>query len=104
VFIKVTTVILLAIATGMMLLTLRQRRVDAMYEMAAMHRQMRIARESVWDYHTRIGEDMAPARLEAALKDADIRVESLTPMPESTGHRSTTAGSSMQSSRSPRGH
>lgn len=103
-FIKVTTVILLAIATGMMLLTLRQRRVDAMYEMAAMHRQMHTARESVWDYHTRIGEDMAPARLEAALNDADVRVESLTPLPEPAGQRPTAANSSAQTSRSPRGH
>jgi hypothetical protein len=84
VFIKVFTVIVLAIAMGMTLLVLRQRRVDAMYEMAAMHRQMTQARQSVWDYQTRIGEHMAPSRLETALDSAEVVVESIIPSPEPT--------------------
>ena len=83
-FAKMFAVILSVVLLGMVLLNLRQQRLDAMHDMASLHQRVNQLRTAMWDSQTRIAEQMQPTRLRQAIQRAGLELEPLGPI--STPH------------------
>ena len=78
-FPRIITLIVLATLLGVALLHLRQKRIDAMHDMAQLHRQMDRSRKEQWDLQSRIADRLSPDELRAAFDRAGLKLEPITP-------------------------
>jgi len=81
---KLLFVILCAAVIAIGLLIMRQQRIEAMHEMAMIHRQINRDRQSLWEWQARIAGATTPRRLSEAIARAGIRLEPMTPGTTST--------------------
>ena len=76
-FIKSATLIIAITATGAGLLQLRHERVQIMYDMATMHRQIDRMRHSMWDSQAKMAQHLQSNRLETAIDRKKLELEPL---------------------------
>jgi cell division protein FtsL len=74
-WLKAAACVLIAAATAMSLLALRQRRIDQMHQMATYHRQMRQASQSLWELQVEIADQLRPERLRQSVAQAGLKLE-----------------------------
>lgn len=74
-FLKSAAVIVALTLISMALLDSRHRRLELVYQMAMLHREMDHARKSMWDVQTRIAHLLQPGSLEEAIKKAELKLE-----------------------------
>lgn len=78
---KLLTLIVLGAALGLGLLDLRQRRIQAMHEMATLHRQIDQARQATWRLQTQIIAASDPRQLKTAVAELGLALEPDAPGP-----------------------
>ena len=76
---KLLTLILFATVVGAMLLHMRQRRFEAMHDMATLHRQMDGQRQSMWKLQSQIADAADPPSLLSALERTKLALEPVAP-------------------------
>ena len=79
-FLRSVMLIFLASLMGVVLLNLRQQRIDAMHEMVALHREIRRSREAVWATQVQIAEHIAPSQLHEAIARSALELELFVPV------------------------
>lgn len=79
-WLKATVCVMLAVAIAMSLLALRQRRIDQMHHIAAHHREMRQARQNLWELQVHIANELKPATLKDAVQQAGLELEPVIPV------------------------
>jgi len=79
-WLKAAVCVILAVAIAMSLLALRQRRIDQMHQIAAHHREMRQARQQLWQLQVQIADELKPASLQESIKQAGLELEPVIPV------------------------
>lgn len=77
---KLFVLVVFATVVGSLLLIMRQQRVDAMHEMAMLHRQINHHRHGLWQWQTKIADATDPPTLQEALVRAGLELEPITPL------------------------
>jgi len=72
---KFIMAIVLGLLMGVTLLELRQQRIDAMHDMAAMHRAMNRTRQTIWNHQAHINEAIRPDQLQQAIERSGLELE-----------------------------
>lgn len=85
--------LLIAITTvvAMMLLAIRQQRVEAMHGMVSLHREINENRQLLWEWQSRIADTTTPATLRKAIKRTGLALEPAA-MPGGSGAMMVRAG------------
>lgn len=78
-FARIFTAIVFVTVTGALLLVLRHQRYVAMHEMARLHEEMNRSRQQLWDTQAKIAMDVRPQALRAAIAQAKLELEPVTP-------------------------
>lgn len=78
-FTRLLFLILTFALIGAVLLDLRQRRIDAMHDMALLHKNMRQQREALWQNQFHIAERVRPDELTDAIERAGLDLEPINP-------------------------
>lgn len=78
-FTRLLLLILAFALIGAVLLDLRQRRIDAMHDMALLHKQMRETREDLWQNQYHIAERVRPDALHDAIERVGLELEPINP-------------------------
>lgn len=79
-WLKAAACVILAAATAMSLLALRQQRIDQMHQMASYHKQMRQTRQNLWELQVQIADDLRPDKLKAAVLRTGLELEPVVPL------------------------
>ena len=74
-FYKTAVVIVAITLSSIGLLELRHQRLELVYEMATIHRDVDRTRKSMWDSQTRIAHQLQPQRLEESITAAKLKLE-----------------------------
>lgn|GEM_PF-3289526 len=79
-WLKATVCVMLAVAIAMSLLAFRQRRIDQMHHIAAHHREMRQARQNLWELQVQIANELKPAAIKDSVQQAGLELEPVIPV------------------------
>ncbi len=80
-WLKAAVCVILAVAIAMSLLALRQRRIDQMHQIATHHREMRQARQQLWELQVQIADELKPSALKKSIQQAGLELEPVIPVP-----------------------
>jgi cell division protein FtsL len=72
---KVLVLIAITTVVAMLLLAMRQQRVEAMHGMVSQHRQINENRQMLWEWQSRIAGTTNPVTLRQALKRTGLALE-----------------------------
>jgi len=81
---KAIVLIVCLTALAATMLQLRQRRFEAMHEMATLHQQMNQHRQDLWLWQSRIADATDPNELRDAVARAGLELEPLIAQPRPT--------------------
>lgn len=79
-WLKATVCVVIAAATAMSLLALRQKRIDLMHEMAEHHSQMRQSRQDLWQLQVEIADRLKPQQLQQSVERTGLVLEPVIPL------------------------
>lgn len=79
-WLKAAACVILAAATAMSLLALRQHRIEQMHQMAAYHKEMRQSRQNLWQLQVEIADHLRPDKLRAAVQRTGLELQPVVPL------------------------
>ena len=75
---KVLVLIVCITFVALLLLAMRQQRVEAMHEMVTLHRQINQHRQTLWHWQSKIADTTDPTSLREAIARAGLALEPAT--------------------------